>query len=232
MQSSSSNRALTKSSQDHVRLPSGEIAYVRATLSKFRKAAQLTAGCPYISLELPGAAYCFRTDKFPRSDAPFGSERRFSASRPVSCRRIPAPRSCAMAGFGFTGFRCRSVASRVSSPWSSASPVPKPRPPLRGFIQSRGMIWARPVRAWSLFPAVVFRGGSRLQFTNLAPVPNHRAGKGLLPALVEPQVPCRCVACRQRDVPFSSLAMPSTKVGTHDRTSPQYPVVAVRSTSL
>ena len=202
MQGSSSTRALTKSSQGHVRLPSGGIAYVRATLSKFRKAAQLPAGCPYISLELSGAVCCFRTGKFPRSDAPFGSERRFSASRPVPCRRIPAPRSCAMAGFGFTGFRCRPVASRVSSPWSSASPLPKPRPPLRGFIQSRGMIWDRPVRAWSLFPAVVFRGGSRLQFTNLAPIPNHRARKGLLPALVEPQAPCRCVCVLPTGCPF------------------------------
>ena len=60
-----------------------------------------------------------------------------------------------MAGFGFTEFRCRTAASRVSSLWSLTGPLPKPRPPLRGFIQCRGMIWDCPVRAWSLFPAVV-----------------------------------------------------------------------------
>ena len=161
-----------------------------------------------------------------------GSEGRFSASRPVPCRRIPAPSSCAMAGFRFIGFRCRPVASRVSSPWSSAGPLPRLRPPLRGFIQCRGMIWERPARAWLLFPAVVFRGGCRLSVhksgTPFRAIVWNRGVAGADRALgARPADVC---ACRQWDIPFSSLAMPSNKVGTHDRTSPQYPVVAVRST--
>ena len=168
---------------------SRRVAHVWAIPSKFRKATHWTAGCPYASLGLPADRLLFQDGQ--------GFPGLMRHSDPKDDFQLPAPGRVVAEVLHHGRFRVH----RISLPPGCL--------PCLQFVVIDGPIAETPASTARVHPVLEhdmgssgsslvavpcrgFRGGGSLRFTNLAPVPNHRAGKGL----------CRCVRVPPTGCPF------------------------------